>query len=151
MEKNEPPESFGVFKPVGHIVMAFRTTDALQSASDALHGLGFTQAALLRYTSQEMVEQVDAELLNVSPLASFGHELKLIKTYRALATEGCTFLVVHAPEDEQVAHVTAVANTMRAVTAQRYGSLIIEEMIEQPPPGAAVPAPDDKVAAALQR
>lgn len=157
MEKNQPPESFGVFKPVGHIVMAFRTTGALQSAAGALHEQGFAQADLVRYTSQEMVDQVDSELRNASPLASFGHELKLITTYRELAAEGCNFLVVHAPEADQVARVAAVANSMRAVTAQRYGSLIIEEMVEQPPVGApaaapvAAPARDDKAAAALER
>lgn len=140
MEKNKPPESFGVFKPVGHIVMAFRTTGALQSASGALQAQGFAPTALVRYTSQEMVEQVDAELRNASPLASFGHELALIKGYRELAAGGCSFLVVHAPEETQVAQVTAIANSMRAVTAQRYGSLIIEEMVEQPPVGAPAAA-----------
>ena len=136
MEKNQPPESFGVFKPVGHIVMAFRTTGALQAARGALLEQGFVQADLVRYTSQEMVAQVEVELRNASPLASFGHELTLIKTYRGLATEGCEFLVVHAPEADQVVRAAAVANSMGAVTAQRYGSLVIEEMVEQPPVGA---------------
>lgn len=151
MEKNKPPESFGVFKPVGHIVMAYRSPDALQSACGALLEQGFSQAAMLRYSSQEMTEQVDTELRNVSPLASFGHELKLIKIYRELAAAGCAFLIVHAPEDDQVARVAAVANKMRAVTAQRYGSLIIEELVDQAPVGAAATAPGDPVAAALQR
>lgn len=151
MEKNKPPESFGVFKPVGHIVMAYRSPDALQSACGALLEQGFTQATMLRYSSQEMAEQVDTELKNASPLASFGYELKLINIYRELAAAGCAFLIVHAPEDDQVARVAAVANKMQAVTAQRYGSLIIEELVDQAPVGTAPTAPGDPVAAALQR
>ncbi|MDP3085635.1 MAG: hypothetical protein Q8N44_18355 [Rubrivivax sp.] len=136
MEKEKPPESFGVFNPVGHIVMAFQTAEALQSTRDALHEQGFALTSLVRYTSQEMVDQVNTELSNASPLAAFGHGLKLIETYRELALRGCKFLVVHAPEADQIARAAAVANAMHAVTAQRYGSLIIEEMVEQPPIGA---------------
>ena len=158
MQKNQPPESFGVFKPVGHIVMAFRTTSALQAAATALQEQGFAPADFVRYTSQEMMDLVDTELRQASPLASFGHEVNLIKTHRELAEGGCSFLVVHAPDAEQVKRVTEVANAMCAVTAQRYGSLVIEELVEQPPAGAAAvpavpaaPQRDGKLAAELDR
>lgn len=140
MQKTQPPESFGVFKPVGHIVMAFRTHGALQSAAAALHEQGFAQSDLVRYTSQEMMDQVDTELRNASPLASFGHEMNLIKAHRDLAEGGCSFLVVYAPDPDQVERVTAVANALRAVTAQRYGSLVIEELVDAPGGGTAAPA-----------
>lgn len=35
MEVDPSPKSFGVIKPVGHIVMAYRTSSTLQSARAA--------------------------------------------------------------------------------------------------------------------
>ena len=132
MEKTEPPESFGVFKPVGHIVIAFRSAGDLQAAVGSLLEQGFVHSALVRYTPEEMKAQVDADVRNASPLASLGQELNLIKAHRALAQRGCSFLIVHAPHDEQAERVAAVARTMKAVAAQRYGQFIIEELIDQP-------------------
>ena len=41
MEKSHPPESFGIFKPVGHIVIAYRSASALEAAASALREQGF--------------------------------------------------------------------------------------------------------------
>ena len=133
MDKSNPPESFGVFKPVGHTVMAFRSAADLQAASSALQANGFVGEALVRYTPEEMSAQVDAQEKAASPLASLGQELNLITAHRALAQSGCHFLVVHAPDDEQAERVAAIARSMKAVSAQHYGSFIIEELIDLPP------------------
>ena len=133
MDKFNPPKSFGVFKPVGHTVMAFRSAADLQAAASALEAKGFVGEALVRYTPEEMSAQVDAQEEAASPLASLGLELNLIKAHRALAQSGCHFLVVHAPDDEQAERVAAIARSMKAVSAQRYGSFIIEELIDLPP------------------
>ena len=132
MDKNNPPASFGVFKPVGHTVIAFRTAAHAQAAVSALLAQGFANEAVVRYTPEEMTAQVDAQEQAASPLASIGQELNLIKAHRALAQSGCSFLVVHAPEDEQAERVAALARTMKAVAAQRYGRFLIEELIELP-------------------
>lgn len=132
MDKSDPPTSFGVFKPVGHTVLAFRSSAEVQNAVMALLALGFADAALVRYSAAEMMAQVDAELPAASPLAAFGQELSLAKAHRALAEAGCSFLVVHTPEDVQAEQVAALARSMKAVAAQRYGLLAIEEIIEMP-------------------
>lgn len=132
MDKTDPPTSFGVFNPVGHIVAAFRTAHDMESAAEALAELGMTPAELVRYTPQEMSAQVDLQKQGAGLMASFGQELNLIKAHGALAQNGCSFLVVHAPNDERAAEVATVAKAQRAVVAQRYGRFIIEELIEQP-------------------
>ena len=132
MDKTDLPESFGVFKPVGHTVIAFRNADDLQAAVARLQAQGFADAALTRYTPQQMVAQVNAQQLAASPLASIGQELNLIQAHRALAEKGCSFLVVHAPDDAQAAQVAVVARTGQALAAQRYGRFLIEELIDQP-------------------
>lgn len=138
MKKTDPPEAFGVFKPVGHTVIAFRTAGELQAALSALLAQGFASTALVRYTSEEMKAQVDSEMQAASPLASLGQELNLVKAHRELAEGGCSFLIVHAPDDERAERVASVARTLKAVAAQHYGRFIIEELIDQAPGDAQV-------------
>lgn len=133
MDKQHIPESFGVFKPVGHVVITFRALGDLLRAEAALHEQGFAPSEIVRYTSKEMIEQVNAELERASPLAALGQDLNLIKAHRELAQEGCSFLVVHAPEQAHVDKVNAVAHALKAVAAQRYGRFVTEELIEGDP------------------
>jgi hypothetical protein len=130
MDKNHVPISFGVFKPVGHIVMALRSSDDLQAAQRALQAEGFDAAALVAYTPQEMTDQVDAEVPHASVLAGVGQELNLILAHRALAQGGCSFLVVATPDQGLIDRATSVARSVPAVAAQLYGHFVIEELIE---------------------
>lgn len=130
MDKQHIPESFGVFKPVGHVVLTFRTAGDLQAAEAALSEQGFAASEMVRYTPAEMIAQVDAEVAKASPMAAIGQDLNLIKAHRQLAQEGCSFLVVHAPEQAHVDKVNAVAHTLKAVAAQRYGRFVTEELID---------------------
>ena len=136
MKKTDPPEAFGVFKPVGHTVIAFRTAGDLQAALSALLAQGFASSALVRHTPEEMKSQVDSEMQAASALASLGQELNLVKAQRELAEGGCSFLIAQAPDDEQAERVASVARTLKAVAAQHYGRFIIEELID-PAPGDA--------------
>jgi hypothetical protein len=133
MDKTDPPLSFGVFKPVGHTVIAFRTEADLAAATKALHALGLAADALVHYSPEQMVAQVDAERLSASPLAALGQEQNLIEAHRALALAGCSFLVVDAPDDEQAEQVATVARHHRAAAAQRYNRYFIEELIADAP------------------
>jgi len=132
MDKSQPPETFGVFKPVGHIVISYRWVDELQFAAEDLLAKGFAGADIVRYSPGEMVALVDAELRNASPLAAFGYEIDQIKANRTLAQEGCSFLVVKADNDARAALVAEVAGATRAVGAQRYGTFVVEELVDKP-------------------
>jgi len=138
VDKTDPPESFGVFKPVGHTVIAYRSLTELNAAADLLMKKGFASADLVRYSPEEMMAQVDEQLPDASPLASIGQDLNLIKAHRALAESGCSFLVVHAPKDEQAEIVAEVARGTDAVAAQNYGRFIVEEVIDTPADDAQV-------------
>jgi hypothetical protein len=132
MNETAPPITFGVFKPVGHTLIAFHTEDELQSAVKALKGLGFLDSTMVHYTAAEMVAQVDTELLAANPLAGFGYELDLVHAHRDLASKGCSFLVVHAPNDTLSAQVKALVDSIKPATAQHYGTLLIEDLTERP-------------------
>lgn len=76
-----------------------------------------------------MKAQSERELKQAGVLASFGHEINLIELYRDLSRQGHHWLVVFAPEDEQAARVTEAAKRGNAKLAQRYSSLVIEELL----------------------
>jgi hypothetical protein len=142
MEKNDRPEAFGVFKPVGHIVIAFRDADRLEALATALLRRGFGPDALVHYRPEEMQAQADADLQKAMPLASLGQELNLVKAHRDLAAQGCSFLIVHAPDDEQAEQVSQALVGAGAVSAQRYGRFIIEELDTEPDERQVFESPD---------
>ncbi len=133
MDKSAPPTTFGVFKPVGHTLIAFSTEGELRAAMESLSSQGFLPSSMVHYTAAEMKRQVDAELLTASPLASFGYELDLIREHRALAEQGCSFLVVHAPTDVLADRVAKFVRSVKPATAQHYGRFMIENLTEKSP------------------
>jgi hypothetical protein len=133
MDRNQPIESWGVFKPVGHTLITFRDASNMHQAAIHLLSSGFSPKDLLRYTPSEMVSQVDKELEQASVLAEFGQELNLIKAHRTLAVAGYSFLLVHAPDDKSKNTVDALVHQMKVPTAQRYGRFIIEELAVREP------------------
>lgn len=132
MDKTNPPTSFGVFKPVGHIVIAVASAPQSQALTGALLSNGFSWADVAHYSPDDMKAQAKAHVLAASPLASLGQDLNLVKAHLELAELGCSFLVVHAPTTAQVELVTELATRFDAKSAQRYGSLIVEELITAP-------------------
>lgn len=133
MDKRNPPESFGVFKPVGHVVMAFEPGDHRDAAHRALQDAGFADDALIDFSAEEMARRTRLEMDQASGTAAFGYEIVLAKEHLKLAERGCPWLVVHAPSDELTAKVERVAREHDAVVADRYGRLIVEKLLQPPP------------------
>ncbi|WKB52512.1 hypothetical protein [Eleftheria terrae] len=130
MHKDDHPETLGVFKPVGHVVASFPSGADADGAAEALADAGFSDAYVVRYTPEQMKAQVERDIAQASPLASLGQELNLVKAHGALADKGYHFLVVHAPKDEETRKVADIARAFHAERAQKYGSFLIEELIE---------------------
>ena len=123
--------SFGVFKPVDHVVISFAGAEQADAAAQALAEIGVQGATVVRrLTDRQMLAQIERDLQKASSLAAVGQELNLIKAHRVLAERGYHWLVVHAPDRD---HALQVARTVRAHGAERaqlYGNFIIEELIE---------------------
>ena len=123
------PTSFGVFKPVDHVLMSFATAAQSDSAVVALHAAGFSEADLSRYTPAEMQAQAQQDTVNASAMASLGQDLNLVKAHLALALQGQSFVVVSTPHHDQVQRAADVAARCCATRAQHYGMLIVEELV----------------------
>lgn len=138
------PRSFGVFKPVGHVVISFPEAAQADRAAQALAGLGLAAEAVRHYSDREMLRQIDEDIARASPIAAVGQEMNLVLAHRVLAERGYHWLVVSAASDKQAAEVAAIARASGAERAQRYGHFIIEELIERPGDVAQVAESPDR-------
>jgi hypothetical protein len=123
--------SFGVFKPVDHVVVSFPSAAQADAAAQALAGSGLQgEPTVRRLTDRQMLAQIDQDLQKASSLAAVGQELNLIKAHRALAERGYHWLVVHAPDNDVAKRVAQIVRSHGAERAQHYGNFIIEELID---------------------
>lgn len=129
MTKDDVPESAGVFKPIGHVVIGFSRVGDLRAARDTLSRAGYAEQDFVSYTPEEMKAQSERQIEQAGVLASFGHEINLVQLYRELSEQGHHWLVVFAPEDDQAAQVADVARRSNAKLAQKYNPLVIEELL----------------------
>jgi hypothetical protein len=72
VDKSNPPMSIGVFKPVGHVVVALPSMQAVEAARARLLADGFQHSDLVRYTPHEMRAQVNEEIRTAGLFASIG-------------------------------------------------------------------------------
>ena len=129
MTKADHPQSFGTFKPVGHVVVAFPDDDRAALAVRALRDRGFEPDDILEYTAAEEDDEMDRMLQHASDFAGFGYEVTLMRRYQKLAREGASWLIVYAPDSERTARVADAVRPHGALLAEKYNSLVIEDLI----------------------
>jgi len=120
----------GVLPPENKVFMAFRSADDLQGALNALLDAGFQDSEMLAFTPERMKRQMEVNIAHAGPLASIGQDLNLLKTNLALAEQGHSWLVVLWPKSDHEDLLTNVAREYNAARAQKYGRLIIEELVD---------------------
>lgn len=127
---SSPPRAYGVFKPVGHMVVSFPTAAQADDGVAALQALDLPAQDIQRYTDREMLAQIDEDLRQASPVAAVGQELNLVKAHQALAERGYHWLVVRVDNDDAARTAADALKAAGAERAQLYGRFIIEELIE---------------------
>ncbi|MED5618466.1 hypothetical protein [Ideonella sp. BN130291] len=130
MDKNSPPRHFNTFSPANHIVMALPSADAAAALQDELRDAGVAEGEVVVYEPQQMRALATDEVNNATLAAKIGQEYNLAKTRLALAEQGCTFVVTPIGDDRQVQAVAEAARRHGALRAQRYGTFLIEELVE---------------------
>lgn len=129
MTKADHPQSFGAFKPVGHVVVAMPDDARAASAAGALRAAGFDGLDILEYSAAEEYREMDGMLSKVSGFAVFGYEVALMRQYKALAQEGASWLIVYAPNDAAHLRVADVVKAHGALIAEKYHWLVVEDLI----------------------
>jgi len=128
MNASNSQTAYGVFKPVGHVLASFPTERDARSAVEALKQAGFPEVAY--YSADEVRERAERDIRRAGVLATIGQELNLVKQQRDLALEGHPFVSVLAKEDSEARRAADIVARYHADRAQKYGHMIIEELIE---------------------
>ena len=129
MTKADLPHSLGAFKPVGHVLMALRDEEKARRAVQALRDAGFDEEDILDFSADEQHERMEQMIDHASDFAGFGYEIVLMRRYKALSEEGCRFLLVYAPEDDEAARVAEIAQRFDAPAAVKYHRLVEEDLV----------------------
>jgi hypothetical protein len=129
MTKADHPQSFGAFKPVGHVVVAMPDDERAARAAQDLRANGFATEDILEYSAAEEGDEMNRMLSQASDLAGFGYEIALMRKYQALAKEGASWLIVYAPDDAAHARVAGVVKAHGALIAEKYHRLAIEDLL----------------------
>jgi hypothetical protein len=131
MTKADHPQSFGTFKPVGHVVVAMPDDERAAAAASALRAAGFEAEDILEYTAAEEDDEMDRMLADADAngVAGFGYEVSLMRRYQELAKEGASWLIVFAPKDDKALRVAEVARAHGALMAEKYHRLVVEDLI----------------------
>ena len=129
MTKAELPQSFGVFKPVGHVVVAMPDGERASRVVSDLRGAGVDAEDILEYSAAEEDDQMQRMLARAGDFAGFGYEVALMRKYQALAKDGASWLIVYAPNDALHERVAEIAKAHGALMAEKYHRLVIEDLI----------------------
>ena len=122
--------AYGVTKPVGFVLVSFPTEHDARAAIPELRDAGFGEADVKYYSPAQMKAQAEVDIHKAGILATIGQELNLVKAHRDLAEARHAFVSVRAPDEDKARQVAAIARHHGADRAQKYGRLIIEELIE---------------------
>ncbi len=129
LTKADPALSFGVFNPVGHLVLGFPDDTLAQSAREDLLQHGFDDEDVLLYSAEEERETMEHLLAHIGTAAHFGHEVTLMRLYKAMADKGSGWLLVYAPDEAHCERALELARGHGVLLAEKYHRLVIEDLI----------------------
>ena len=129
MTKADHPQSFGAFKPVGHVVVAMPDDRRAADAVRALRDAGFEPEDILEYTAAEEDDEMDRMLRQTSELAGFGYEVSLMRHYQELARNGASWLIVYAPDLLRAERVGEIVRGHGALMAEKYERLLVQDLL----------------------
>jgi hypothetical protein len=129
LTKEDIRRTSGILNPVGHVVLAFKDDDVAAEAVTALRAAGLEDEDILAYLAADATPRLRERVRTASSAAGFGYEITLMRRYLAFAEAGAGWLIVYAPNDLAVQHVTEVATRFHALCAVRYHRLANEDLI----------------------
>jgi hypothetical protein len=88
------PTSFGVFKPVGHLMVVLPTQAQAGALTAALRDQGSPDAAVQQFSPRDSAAELRAMVDQAGSLAGFGYEITLLRRYLVLDEAGYRWLLV---------------------------------------------------------
>jgi hypothetical protein len=124
-----PATSFGIFYPLGYLVVAFpKQEDARQVQRDLITG-GYDRADCELHESEAVAAAAQRNLTdNTGFLARLGWADEAVTTHLEAARQGSAFLLIYAPGDTDAARAMNVIRRVPFDFAHRYQRFTIEEL-----------------------
>ena len=138
MIHSKSQSSYGVYSPLGCVLASFPTEDNARAAIAELRAAGFAAEDVVYQSAEEVRLRASRPELWMSWIARIGQEVNLAKSRRALAEEGHPFVAVYAPGADATHCAAEIARHCHADFAQKFGRLIVEELIESEADGRQV-------------
>lgn len=119
---DDVPTSFGVFKPVGCLMVGLPTQALAAGLVEALHGAGWPGGEVLHFTPRESLAEPKVMVENAGSMAGFGCGITLLRRYVGLAKIGYRWVLAkvdgvdHAPRLQPRSRVVA-ARALQSTTA----------------------------------
>lgn len=121
--------SFGVFKPVGSVMVGLPSAAQADAAVLAFHHAGWSPDSLLHFAPQQSVRELESLVDGAGGMAGFGYEITLLRRYLALSRQGCRWLLVKVDGIEHAATAAELARRCGAVLAVHYRLLTVDELL----------------------
>lgn len=127
IEKQKYPTSFGLFYPIGYVVVAFSNKeDALRVQQDLIAG-GYERDDCAFFSSKEVKMAAQENLdQNQGFFARYGWADEAIQIHLDSAQEGSSFLVIYAPDKLSSDRAMNVVRRVPFEFAHGYHRLAIE-------------------------
>jgi hypothetical protein len=123
------PTSFGVFKPVGHVMIGLPTQDQLNTLVAALQHEQWPKSALREFSPKDSTAELQAMIDKAGFASSAGYEITLLHRYLKLTQAGYRWLLVQVKDADSAASAADMARHCGATLALHYRTLTIEELI----------------------
>lgn len=122
-------KDFGIFYPVGYIVVGFPDeADALQVQQDLLTG-GYEAGDCTLHRAREVAEAATRNLRNNDGfLAMLGKSDDAVRVHLRAAEKGATFVLIYAPGDLESSRAMTVVRRAPFEFAHRYHRFVIESL-----------------------
>jgi len=123
------PTSFGVFKPVGHVMVGLPAQGPLDALVAGLHDAGWPAAALRQFSPSESAAEFQAMVDNAGVLAGLGYEIHMLERYIQLDQQGYRWLLIQADDAEHAESAAQIARGCGATLAVYYRTLAVQDLI----------------------
>jgi len=123
------PTSFGVFKPVGQVMIGLPSAAQVDSLTIALAQAGWAPEAMKGFAPRETAAEIEAMIEQAGPLAGLGYEIKMLQRYLEQTRLGTRWLLVAVDSTDHAAELAAIARQHEAVMAVHYRLLTVEDLL----------------------
>ncbi|MET0506525.1 MAG: hypothetical protein ABWZ85_14500 [Luteibacter sp.] len=119
----------GAFYPTGYSMLMFPDGDNAEQVGEQLIDSDVSADEIYLVPSETILAQISPTVRDAdNPLPSAGTEGATVRAYTKLAREGHTGLLVKTPDAKVAERMMAVVRTVPYSMAQRYRTLVIEDL-----------------------